>query len=160
MMTRYLKQDHEKGMNVYANYGLKFSHEKLDVKKLLDSSIDLQNVSVGIDEMTVFADCRRSMKNLMITYFVLQTRKRNVNLYYTTQDFDMVDLRLNNHTHIKIICEKIDETDDPDAPLTDYRRYTIFDIRNRRNIKPISFILNIQPFYRMYDTNEIILPPM
>jgi len=159
-MTKCLSDDSKNGYYVKANYGLNFEHDKLDVLELMESSPELQDVAIGLDEITVFMDCRKSVSkmNRLISYFILQTRKRNVSLYYTTQDFNMVDLRLINHTHIQVICEKLYMSDGSD--LEDYRRYTIFDLRDKRRIKPKSFILDISDYYGLYDTNEIILPPI
>ena len=85
LMTRYLVKDYQMGRHIVANYGLNIiDFDKLNVKSLLDNETDLHDVSVGIDEFTVFADCRRAMSNTIITYFILQTRKRNVCLYFTS----------------------------------------------------------------------------
>jgi len=160
-MTRCLYNDSLKGFDIYANYGLNFPHSKLDIRDILESSTDLQNISIGLDEITVFIDCRTSISkmNRLISYFILQTRKRNVSLYYTTQDFMMVDKRLTNHTHIQVICESLYRSDG--SMLEDFKRYTVFDKRDiNRNIRPKTFMLDISPYYDKYDTNEIILPPV
>lgn len=160
MMARYLYQDALSGFDVRANFGLKFKSNDLDVKELLETGKELRNVTIGLDEITVFIDCRKSMSkmNRLISYFILQSRKRNVNIYYTTQDFDMVDKRLIQHTHIQIVAEKIYYSDGREIP--DYRRYTILDFRNPKNLKPINFVVDISNYYDLYDTDEIIKPPI
>lgn len=160
LLSKYLYKDSMAGFDVRANFGLKFKSNDLDVKELLETGIELKNVTIGIDEITVFIDCRKSMSkmNRLISYFILQSRKRNVNIYYTTQDFDMVDKRLIQHTHIQIIAEKIYYSDGRE--ITDYRRYTILDFRNPHNTKPITFIMDISKYYNIYDTDEIIKPPI
>jgi cytidylate kinase len=160
MMARYLYQDLLNGFDVRANFRLNFKSNDLDVKELLETGKELKDVTIGLDEITVFIDCRKSMSkmNRLISYFILQSRKRNVNIYYTTQDFDMVDKRLIQHTHIQIIAEKIYYSDGREIP--DYRRYTILDFRNPKNLKPIQFIVDISKYYNLYDTDEIIKPPI
>jgi len=151
LMTRYLVKDYKEDRDIVANYGLKIiDFTPLRIKDLLSNKVDLQDVSVGIDEFTVFADCRRSMSNTIITYFILQTRKRNVCLYYTTQDFSMMDKRILKHTHIFITADDIEGFDD-------YRQYTVIDARKRIH-RFNSFNLYIPPLYKYYDTNEIIIP--
>lgn len=158
-MTYYLFRDLDLGFEVYANYKLNFDYKKLNVLELLESDVDLQNISIGIDEITVFLDCRKSSSkmNRLISYFILQTRKRNVNLYYTTQDFTMVDIRLIRHTQIQVLCEKI--FDENGKELETLRKYTVFDFRNPRHVKNIVFNMPIEDKFGLFDTNEIILPP-
>jgi hypothetical protein len=150
LMSRYLIKDALAGRDVHANFNL--HHVKftpLDIAMLLDNKVDLHNVSVGIDEFTVFADCRTSMSNTMITYFILQTRKRNVCLYYTTQDFGMLDKRIIRHTHMFITADKCKDDD--------YRVYTVIDARDRDAI-PSVFALRISNWFKFFDTDEIIMP--
>lgn len=173
MEVRYLKKDAGKGIPIYANFHLKkIEYKLLDVMEILkmdQDKVNLGDLSLAIDEITVFMDCRTSMKkmNRFISYFILQTRKRNVTMYYTTQDFGMVDKRLINHTDVRIICEKIPKyKEDKDGNLikdgyvTHWREYTIYDLRDRKNFNWRQFKLKISPYYDYYDTNEVILPPI
>lgn len=162
LIVKYLKKDQENGNNIITNFVLiGIPHKTLDVQNILDMSkenININNVSIGIDEITVLMDCRRSSskRNLMLSYFVLQSRKRNVVLYYTTQDFGMVDLRLMKYTDIQIVCDFI--YDENGNSIEDYRYYTIYDTRDRKNIRISRFAMNITKYFKYYDTNEIILP--
>lgn len=159
-MVRYLYKDSINGYKIYSNFGLKnIKHEKVNVSEIL-SNKDLHNVSIGIDEMTVFLDCRKSSSkmNRLISYFILQTRKRGVNLYFTTQDFSMIDMRLMNHCHFQVVCSTM--YDEKGNEIPNIKRYTIFDIRNLKNIKLRRLIIDISKYYPYYDTNEIILPPV
>jgi len=164
LMVRYLKKDADKGNDVRANFKLiDINYKPLDVMEILElnaGGFNLNNLSIAIDEITVFADCRSSMKkmNKLLSYFILQTRKRNVTLYYTTQDINMVDLRLANHTDIRIVAEKIPKN--KGGYYENYRKYTIYDLRDLRNFRYKKFYLDIRPFYKYYDTNEVILPPI
>lgn len=161
MLVRYLKRDSEKGHKILTNFGTKnFKTGSLDVQELLVYSkegIELNNITIGLDELTVFVDCRVSMSkaNRIFSYFVLQSRKRNVNIYYTTQDMRMIDKRIVNHTPIVIYCEKLYRNN---VEVDGYRKYKIYDFRNPRQPVVSRFIMNIKPYYDYYDTNEVIKP--
>lgn len=163
LMVRYLLKDFANGHKVFSNFGLiKIDYEPLNVLELMEKQ-DLQDVSVGIDEITVFLDCRKSSSkmNRYISYFILQTRKRNVNLYFTTQSFSYIDYRLLDHMEFQVYAEKIYDIYGRELP--NWRHYQILDCRDRTGIKNIhssSFDLDISKYYDFYDTNEIILPPI
>lgn len=174
MMVRYLYKDFIQLKNVVMcnMIGLQFG-EIIDIPKIMQfdrykkvKDIDvskmpnINNVSIGIDEITVFMDCRRSMSkmNLLLSYFILQTRKRNVHLYYTTQDVDMVDSRLFKYTNMFVFCEYI--YDENGEVIDDWRNYFIVDRRRKRKWATNSFNMNISKYYELYDTNERILPPI
>ena len=164
LIVRYLLKDSRNGIPIYANFHLKdIKYELLDVMEILEMDkerVNIGDLSLAIDEITVFMDCRTSMKkmNRFISYFILQTRKRNVTLYYTTQDFNMVDLRLINHTDIRIVAEKIKRKDG--TYYENWRKYTIYDLRDLKNFRWRTFNLKISPYFGYYDTNEVILPPI
>lgn len=163
LMTRFLVKDNLKGRKLFANYGLKeVNFEPLDITKILDmhkNEFNLLDCSIGIDEITVFADCRKSGSKLnrLVSYFILQSRKRNVDIYFTTQNLNMVDFRLINYMDFQIFCEKVF---DRNGEIIDgFSRYNVFDLRDARNVNITKFVLNISKYYRFYDTNEVILPP-
>lgn len=169
-LVRYLAKDSHAGHDIYANFGLnKIKYNPIDIKELLEfekENINFTNATIGIDEITVFVDCRTSSSrsNRIFSYFVLQSRKRNVNVYYTTQSCSMLDKRLVEHTHIIILCdfhyqEVVDENDViHKIPMDNWRHYTILDFRNPRDIKRTAFSMDITKFYPYYDTDEIIQP--
>ena len=165
LMVRYLLKDFNKGNQIFSNFGLNhIPYKVLNVLEILDfdkENKSLIDISMGIDELTVFADCRTSIgkMNRLFSYFILQTRKRNVNLYYTTQNMMMIDKRVREHTDIQIFCEKIKDSDG--EMIEKKRHYTIWDFRDLHDIpKPTKFILDISKYFDYYDTNEVILPPV
>lgn len=137
-------------------------YKELIVEDLLKNEkedISLKNATLGIDELTVYVDCRvsASKRNIFFSYLVLQSRKRSVDLYYTTQDFSMIDKRVFHHTHIQILCYSI--YDDYGTIIDDWKLYVILDCRDATNIKTERYVMNISPYYDYYDTDEIITPP-
>ena len=152
IMTKWGVQDSLKGRKVLSNYRLfDIDFDWLNMAELLSKNVDLKNATILIDEITVFADCRRSMSNTIFSYFILQTRKRNVCLYYTTQDFAMIDKRIFAHTNILVHCSKVGEYEN-------LRRYDVIDRRDDYFAKPTSFIMDIRNYFKFYDTDEIIVP--
>lgn len=161
-MVRLLKKDSEAGNDTLTNFKTTFSKplNVLDILEKNKTHENINNVSVGIDEITVFMDCRRSSSkmNLLLSYFVLQTRKKNVQLYYTTQDLNMIDIRLFKHTDVVVFCDFI--YNDEDVLVDNWRKYTIIDFRDRRKPKIVKYKLKISPYYDLYDTKEVIMPPI
>jgi len=155
-LVRCLKQDSDNGKNIYTNLDLKgIKHKNFDIDEFLtgDNNKELFNATIGLDEITVMMDCRlgSSKQNLLMGYLVLQSRKRNIDIYYTTQSLELVDYkRLVKYTSYIVFCEKF-----PDDKLEDFRKYSFFDTYNQTfNQK----YMDIRPFYKYYDTNQIIEP--
>lgn len=162
LMVRYLVKDYMSGRIIYYNGGLKkIKYEKINIGKILElhkNKFNLKDCTIGIDEITVFADCRisGSKLNRAISYFILQSRKRNVDIYFTTQNVNMIDKRLNQYTDIHILCEKIYDHDG--NTIEGRRKYTIIDTRDWYKPHITRFVLDITKYYEFYDTNEVILP--
>jgi hypothetical protein len=162
LMVRYLRKDFVKGKAIFANLGLKnMKYEKVDMSKILDmheNQFNLNKCSLGIDEITVFADCRcsGSKLNRLISYFILQSRKRNVDIYFTTQNLNMVDFRLIDYMDLQINCHKV--LDKRGQEIEGFGRYIVYDLRDAKNIGVKEFILDYRPYYKYYDTFEVILP--
>lgn len=88
---------------VITNYSTSFS-ESMGVNDIVDlfNNQQVQNLCVGIDEMqNIFDSYHSYKKNSMehsLLMMVLQTRKDSVNLYYTTQRYMNVHLRIRQQT--------------------------------------------------------------
>lgn len=134
------------GYSVKANYGVRFPHEKLNAKSLEEMGADLQDCVILGDEFHILIDSRDSMKkrNKTISYFILQTRKRGVHLYFTTQDEGQVDIRLRRMVDYWVYCRRIGKH---------HFRYRIY---NRRGRKLGTLILDGRKYYRLFDTTETI----
>jgi len=72
--------------------------------------VQLRKAVLILDEVHVYIDSRSGMskKNVILSYFVLQTRKRDVRLLYTTQFIDQVDKRLRQPTEVFVQCQNFD----------------------------------------------------
>lgn len=76
----------------------------LDVKSFFSLSEDLKGGLVCIDELELYAEARRSgsNKNLLLTYIIMQTRKRALSFFFTIQQPQWADNRLRFMSDIMI----------------------------------------------------------
>lgn len=149
-MTKQLYEDHKNDKSeIFTNYGLKFPHKLLDASFMKDfKSLNLTHCSVGVDEFHVFMDSRSSARksNRLISYFILQTRKRDTHLYYTTQFFNQVDKRLRNITDIIVECKSL---------TVQGEKYIISTMTTREG-KRYRTSFKASDYFKLYDTNEVI----
>ena len=155
-MTILLYQEYLKGKKIFTNYKIHFPHEIIDVNKMVELDIELKNSAIGLDELHMICDARRSGKkqNILMSYFILQSRHRSVNFYYTTQFDRQVDARIRENTDINMVCENLYIDTDGDG-LNDLFRIMVQD----RRFRPIKFkqkLIYGQPFFRMYDSDYIV----
>lgn len=117
VMTYLLKQELiECKKPLYTNYTLRrMPHTKIDLQWLIEAMKNghdfEQNgtgAAIGLDEIHILMDSRTSQTkvNRLVSYFLLQTGKEGINLYYTTQDFGQVDRRLRQRTDLAITVTK------------------------------------------------------
>jgi hypothetical protein len=116
VMTALLVQESaELGKPLYANYTLRNRpFERVDIAWLVEAQRSARQfdkgrgAAIGLDEVHVLLDSRNSQRSIqkLVSYFILQTGKEGINLYYTTQDFGQVEKRLRQRTDIAITVEK------------------------------------------------------
>jgi len=161
-MVRAAKIDYENGRKIYSNFGLKgIEYAPLIIEDFLNvkTAKKYKNASLFIDEITLFMDCRRSSRkeNIALSTLLRQSRKRDIEIYYTCQNLDETDIRLVRYTSIFIIAQRCYEDigDGKLRELKDYRQYVIIDSRQRKdNVTRLN--MKISPYYAYYDTDEIL----
>ncbi len=166
LMTKLLKDKFDRKHSIYSNYNLNFKFEVITKEHIKNyGKWDYNDCCIGIDELQVMLDSRTSMsaKNKILSYWFLQTRKRNVHLYFTTQFSDQVEKRLRRIVDIWIECNKIVAKDKKKKVIVNEKgetvyiiSYTIMLLKNRKLQKPIKKFLIANKYYDLYDTNEII----
>lgn len=164
---RYVKKDYENGRKIISNTPLyDIEYEVFDIEQFLSNTNEyrkkIENATILLDEITMYMDCRlpHGKASLLMGYMVLQKRKRNVDIYYTTQDLDLVDYkRLVKYTDIIIFCQEvfIFNSNGEKQSVKDWRNYSIVEV-NKRSDNLTQFNMNIKPYYNFYDTNYIIEP--
>lgn len=165
LLVKYLKIDNGNNRKIFTNLNLtNITYEDFNIDDFLSNKNNdrLFNATIGIDEITMYMDCRTgsAKQNLLMGYLVLQSRKRGIDIYYTTQDLDLVDYkRLVKYTNLLVYCQEIYIKDAMGKieSMENWRNYTIIDLRKKReNIT--QFNMNIEPYFKYYDTNQIIEP--
>ena len=78
----------------------------LDLDAFYALSEELQHGVVCIDETQNMSDSRSSLslKNKIMNAIIAQVRKRSLNVYYTVQDINWVDMRLRFATDVEVKC--------------------------------------------------------
>jgi DNA helicase HerA-like ATPase len=102
------------GYTIYSNLELTFPNPNINVKpykmsdmiSYADTKSELVNSVVLMDEAHIVMDSRTSMtkRNITISYFLLQSRKRNVHIIMTTQFLHQVDKRIRSTADMFISC--------------------------------------------------------
>jgi len=103
----------ENGRKIISNDHLKFPHIYMDLKHFVDHVADneMSDSTILLDEGYLLMDSRTSSGKLnkLFTYFIAQTRKRNVDMYICTHHIDHVDKRLRRAVDIRGSCRYVKE---------------------------------------------------
>lgn len=150
LMAYLLYKDYLTGRSVVSNFDLSFEHKQKEFKELAKLPDFLQDATVGYDEFHIAVDSRRtsSKKNIDFDIFLSQLRKLGCILYYTTQIFDKLDVRVRNQTDLLIF-----PVDEVDGVFT----YIVKDRWTAETVKVLE--LNMNPIFEagIYNTNQRIL---
>lgn len=148
--------DYAAGKDIYTNYNLNFptgpgfgTVRMLTPEILFDiTNEQLNNCVLLLDEIGAFMDSRMSGKkeNRILSYLMMQSRKRDVDIYGTAQHSSIVDLRFRYNT----------EYDVRPRMRGDYLTWKMYDGYTGRLINKYGVIASY--LYDMYDTDEIINP--
>lgn len=149
-MTYYAYQYFMQGQKIYANYGLKFDHEKVNYEMIKNLDIEFQDSVICLDEIHVFIDSRASMskRNKIVSYFITQSRKRNLIFMYTTQHIGQVDLRLRNNTDYFFSCS---------TTVHENKLYIKQQLSDPYGAVK-NMTLKAEDVFQLYDTHEIVDP--
>lgn len=133
---------------VHSNFLIRIPNYKpLKVLDLLNLE---NNIDMFIDEGYTWLESRISSSKLnrYLSYIILQSRKRTLDIYITAQLFSTVDLRFRDNSDIVVKCIK----------KSDGFKYSFFNIRNRTIKSWILPFTEAEKYYELYDTFEIIEP--
>jgi len=144
---------------VYANFEIKHPKVKtIEPEDFLDINPKNKKAMVLIDEAYAWLDSRMSMAkvNRFLSYVVLQSRKRNMDIFYTAQLSGSVDLRLRELTDIFIICQKL-PTENGEQCFV----YNVYEWKTLNKLSEHHFIIRwnqAEKYFNRFDTREIISP--
>jgi len=155
---------HLKGKTVYSNIDLKFPYKPMDYNDIIDCKY--KDAIVLIDEVHQLLPSRRSMSKInkeICDSFLSMVRKKNLELYGTTQTFRKVDVRFREEADFNYICSKfaliknrfveIISTDNlsPDIPI--FIKMFIQESYSG-DVTKVSFHGN--SLFKLYDTQQVI----
>ncbi len=133
---------------VHSNFVLNMAkYRELTTLSLMDLK---DNIEVFIDEGYTWLESRISSSNLnrYLSYIILQSRKRTIDIYITAQLFSTIDLRFRENSDVIIKCLR----------KTSGFKYSFLNIRNRTIKSYFLSFKDAEEYYKLYDTYEIIEP--
>ena len=96
------------GKKVICNNHLNFPYTQFSLEYFLEhiSDNEMENAVLLLDEAYQYMDSRMSQSKIsrVFTYFIVQTRKRGVDLYICTHSLENVDVRLRRAVDIRGVC--------------------------------------------------------
>lgn len=170
------------GKTIYANFGLYFGERTLDDGSVINTlepfgldpdahepphkldmgvllSRDLRSCEIFIDEAHGWFDCRNSpsLGNRVMSWFLLQSGKRDINIYYIAHDPSMLDRRIYRNLKVQFYCDWMGDIRHPRR--TDYIHVYML-ARNISQVPPLSEFSIRKPklewLFNMFDTRELI----
>jgi len=142
--------------DVYANFHIK-GVKYLTPKELIQINPKSKKAVILLDEAYSWLDSRVSASkvNRILSWVVLQSRKRNMDIFYSAQSATTVDLRLRDRTDITIFCRA---EGDPLRPSG--FTYIMEWINGLRIFRKAMFLpySKARKYFNIYDTREIVKP--
>jgi len=161
-MTYILYQDYLKGNNVIANYSLFFPpREKTEIHKMSFDEIhemfqsgdedSLRDATLALDEIHMGGDARLALRrlNMRLGYLAAQRRKRNLDIYFTSQLKLMSDIRIRKLSDYYIEVYQV-SADPLTIKFRGVHPEDYVSVTEWRYFTPSQYHLD------MYDTDEII----
>jgi len=137
---------------VYSNYHLKNQNEDVkDTKQL----ISISNGVISLDEFWITMDSRVWDDNVFLTHWINQTRKKNLLVFYTTQNFKQIDIRVRHATDLLIFCEKFKNR----LKTGFWFRFSFISNPSGRIMKTLKLTeAKARLFYDFYNSFEVVEP--
>lgn len=152
--------DHQiRGKKIYSNFWINIPHA---LPNLNNPKEDIQNASVIFDEAYISVNARLSMSkaNRLINYFVFQSRKVDVDLYFVVQLGRTIDVLIRDSADRLTMCKAlyrdangILRVKDEDTDAIDATAIITYDQNNDRYR---TSIFDPKPFYAFFDSKERI----
>jgi len=164
-MTRFGYVHYLKGYKVFANYHLEFPHEKVTpefLEQIVKGEVDLTGNNIFLlDEIQMYIDSRSSAnkRNRIISYFIMQIRKKKIILCFTAQMEHTIDKRLRELCQNKIECSIVDvKVKKEDGTLgvikVSHNKHYVNDGYGMKELGNNYYLS--QTWFKYYDTSELI----
>jgi hypothetical protein len=111
---------------------------------------EMMNTTLLLDEAYLYMDKRNTGThiNKLFSWFVAQTRKKNVNVLVCVQKENLIDFRLEQAATHYIKCNPLGKTGQ-----------FINLVKNRKNGERFTQIINGVDYFDMYETDELVASP-
>ena len=160
IMAKIAETDFNNGKKIVSNFWLSFDHIEMTLEEIIKLPEELQNATVLLDELQVGAGSRNSLskKNKEMNKFITQLRKRNIVLYFGTQNFKFVDTDIRSQTDYILHTEAVDKVD------KDNHKFSVIIVDRHDHRDSVygtvinTFIWDATELYErnIFNTNEII----
>lgn len=124
---------------------------------------EYNNMTVVLDELHTLLDSRKSFTdiNIILSYWFLQSRKRNVNILGTTQFIHQIEKRVRNNIDYLINCscykkynKNSQYVDEKGIPTNFYVYQNLYNHSKNKYTRKDLFFAN--EYFYLYDTYEIV----
>lgn len=160
LLASYLANEgHKDGQTIISNYRLKIPHQLItlpDIEDYANKHSSLKKCMLILDEAQTILDCRQSIKNRIMSYFILQTRKRDVDIVFTSQQFWNVEKRLRENTDYVLVCSAIRSKENNKILLAVNVEINEYEGRDTFNYRGNFMIRDPASVFKLYDTYEIV----
>lgn len=157
-MTYFGYQSYKAGQTIYSNYYTTFSQIKtLNELMTIFKDKNLSNTVVLLDEIQVYLPNQGVKKGILkdlIARFISQTRKRNIDVLYTTQRFKNLNNQLRIHTD-EIILPVKTHADGKQCSSDKCQKTHYIHVFSQYSDDAI-VVLDAQKVGKLYNSNEII----
>lgn len=104
-------KEQRKGKIIFSNIHLNFRHHYLNKNELLEFAQKEapENSVFLLDEFCILFDSARALSkaNLLISYFLIQTSKKDITIYITAQTIGQVFKRIRENAHFLVECQRV-----------------------------------------------------
>ncbi len=146
------------GRKIFSNIKLNFPFDPITSESIENfKESDFKNCVLVIDEIQVLFNSRtwKNKRNMNFSIFVQQTRKRGVDIYFTTQSLRTVDVNIRENMDIHVFPKPVIRDEvlimfeviyfDPYASESFYN-----------NKSDVSIYVRADPIFKLYNSDEIV----
>lgn len=176
-MTIEAYKKYKQGYKIYSNYHLNFPYTPVTVDDLMafaESGMYFGNSIFLIDEIHIWFDSRASGKkrNIIFSYFLNQSSKNDIDIYYTSQFSRQVEIRMRLNTEIVVesVCKNVVWKTKNSKPFIvenyrpkpkDYKckayiTNRIIKFSDTGQDKITTRVYNGEKYFKLYDTRQVI----
>ena len=160
----FAKNEYDKGREIYTNFYTSFSkmYKMNDLIEMFSNG-NLSNVVIVIDECQVYLNnsgVSVKTRKALITCFIAQTRKTNVDVIITTQRFMQLHKELREQCDVILLASKYHYNErgiTTACTVDNCTRDHVVRLFNMNTSKYLPYVLDCKRIGKLYNSNEIVL---